>query len=239
MVLCILLALSICCISGSQANGGFIGASGADPGEAAAGNYGETSITYSSSGPYTSGWTGSAANPYSFKAYNPRSQTAGTTNNGQAAYSPVPQTPSAATGNAAAYTFPAPSESEKNSLQQYNILTGAPSEVLYKQAMLPWTTFVSSFPKDAPMLWVNTYAGWQWYSTCPLGGWLQEIMFIPKTGTLKLYETYPDRTVRYYNYGYSTPGYHYIWFNGDTPGRHSQFITVDDMPSNAVDLDAF
>lgn len=105
--------------------------------------------------------------------------------------------------------------------------------------MLSWNTFVSSFPKDTPMYWVNTQGGWQWSSTCTIGGWAQQIMFIPDNGKLRVYETYPDKSVRYYDYGYTTPGYHYIWFNGDTPGKHSQFITVDDMPSNAVEIDVF
>jgi len=62
-------------------------------------------------------------------------------------------------------------------------------------------------------------------------------MFIPQTGSLGVYEVYPDRNTKYYDYGYATPGYHYIWFNGDTPGRHTLFITVDKIPSNAVAFD--
>jgi len=103
--------------------------------------------------------------------------------------------------------------------------------------MQPWGTFVSIFPKNMAMLWVNTQVGWQWYATCPLGGWAQMIMFVPQTGSLGLYEVYPDRTVKYYDYGYATPGYHYIWFNGDTPGRHTLFITVEKIPSNSVAFD--
>ena len=107
----------------------------------------------------------------------------------------------------------------------------------YNQVMQPWGTFVSIFPKNMAMLWVNTQVGWQWYATCPLGGWAQMIMFVPQTGSLGLYEVYPDRTVKYYDYGYATPGYHYIWFNGDTPGRHTLFITVEKIPSNSVAFD--
>lgn len=141
------------------------------------------------------------------------------------------------TTNAAALTYQAPQSSDQQTLLAYNTLANQPNSVFFNQVMQPWQTFVASFPKNMPAFWVNTQAGWQWYATCPLGGWAQEIMFIPQTGTLGAYEIYPDRTTKFYSYGYATPGYHYIWFNGDTPGRHMSIITVDNIPSNAVAID--
>lgn len=238
-MICAFIILSICISYDSYATDYSYG-SGADTGEAASGNYGEMSVTYSSSSPGDYGsWTGTTGKPYSFTTYPPNSQTTKNTNAGQTAYTPTSQPQANAAGSSAPLTFSAPPESEKRTLQSYNLLNGAPKAVLYNNLMLPWSTFVASFPKNVPMLWINTNDGWQWYSTCPLGSWLQQLMFIPNAGKLRLYETYPDKTVRYYDYGYATSGYHYIWFNGDTAGRHSQFITVDDMPSNAVDLDVF
>jgi len=139
--------------------------------------------------------------------------------------------------SSAAQVFPSPPSNTQQTLLAYNILQYQPAAVFYNQQMLPWMTFIPLFPKNMPMLWVNTQPGWQWYATCPLGGWAQMIMFVPQTASLGLYEVYPDRTVRYHDYGYATPGYHYIWFNGDTPGRHTLFITVDKIPSNSVAFD--
>lgn len=208
-----------------------------DIGETSSGQYGESSVTYSSDS-YTNGMSGGYSSyqgvpnqqsPYSFKTNLQGSQK-------QVAQAQLVTT-QPSTINAAAQTFQAPQSSDQQSLLAYNILSNQPSYVFYSQAMQPWQTFVSIFPKNMPMLWVNTQAGWQWYATCPLGGWAQDIMFIPRTGTLGVYEVYPDRNTKYHDYGYATPGYHYIWFNGDTPGRHTLIVTVDKIPSNAVAFD--
>jgi hypothetical protein len=209
---------------------------GVDPGEAAAGSYGEISVTYSST-PYIGTSYGSYAgsNGSSFNAY-PKESSANSQTTSASATQPAATAP---ISGAEAYVFPEPPDSEKDALLNYNVLTGAPSLVYYHQIMMDWRTFVSSFPKNAPMLWINTQGGWQWYSTCPLGGWLQEVIFIHEKGNLRMYESYPDQTVVYYDFGIAAPGYHYLWFNGDTPGRRSQLITVNDMPSNALVLDVF
>lgn len=193
-----------------------------DAGEASSGGYGETSITYSSSG-----YSSDQGSGYPFNTV-PRQTTTTVAQ---------PQTIQPGTTSPAAQIFQAPEAAGQQEALTYNILANQPVAVFYAQAIQPWQTFVSIFPKNMPMLWANTQAGWQWYATCPLGGWAQEIMFIPQTGSLGVYEVYPDRNTKYYDYGYATPGYHYIWFNGDTPGRHTLFITVDKIPSNAVAFD--
>ncbi|MFZ2472625.1 MAG: hypothetical protein WAW52_11885 [Methanothrix sp.] len=193
-----------------------------DAGEASSGSYGETSITYSSSGYYDDQGSSDTFNTVPRKTTTQVAQT---------------QTIQPSTTSPAAQTFQAPQATGQQEALIYNILANQPVAVFYAQAVQPWQTFVSIFPKNMPMLWVNTQAGWQWYATCPLGGWAQEIMFIPQTASLGVYEVYPDRNTKYYDYGYATPGYHYIWFNGDMPGRHTLFITVDKIPSNAVAFD--
>jgi hypothetical protein len=209
-------------------------AGGPDPGEAAAGGYGEISMTYSST-PYMGTPYGSysGSNGSSFNVY-PKGSSANSKTTSSSATQPAATAPAS---SAEAYVFSEPTESEKDVLLKYTAPNEENSLVYYHNIMLDWRTFVSSFPEDRPMFWVNTKGGWQWYSTCPLGGWLKEIMFIPKSGKLRMYETYPNQTVYYYDYGYATPGYHYIWFNGDTPGKHTQFITVDHIPSNVLFFD--
>ena len=218
-----------------------------DAGEASSGSYGETSITYSSSNPIY-GASSSDVGEASSGSYGETSTTYTSGQGSGYSFNTLPRktktkvaqpqtTIQSGTTSPAAQTFQAPQDSDQRNALTYNILANQPVAVFYAQAIQPWQTFVSAFPKNMPMLWVNTQAGWQWYATCPLGGWAQEIMFIPQTGSLGVYEVYPDRTTKYYDYGYATPGYHYIWFNGDTPGRHTLFITVDKIPSNAVAFD--
>jgi hypothetical protein len=202
-----------------------VGAANPDAGEASSGSYGETSITYTSSGGYPIYQGASTQKPPYGSSTVPQATVAS------------PQPTQTGMTNSAAQVFQAPPSTDRQTVLAYNILQYQPVSVFYSQAMQPWMTFISIFPKNMPMLWVNTQVGWQWYATCPLGGWAQMIMFVPQTGSLGLYEVYPDRTVKYYDYGYSTPGYHYIWFNGDTPGRHALFITVDRIPSNSVAFD--
>jgi hypothetical protein len=205
-----------------------------DPGEAASGGYGEISVTYSST-PYMGPSYGSYAglNGSSFNTHTKELSA----NNNTASASATPPAATAPTSSAEAYVFSEPAEPEKDVLLNYTVPNEEQSLVYYHNIMLDWRTFVSSFPQNIPMFWVKTQGGWQCYSMCPLGGWLKEIMFIPDSGRLRMYETYPNQTVFYYDFGYATPGYHYIWFNGDTPGRHVQMITVDHMPSNVLIFD--
>jgi hypothetical protein len=90
-----------------------------------------------------------------------------------------------------------------------------------------------------PALWVASSVGWSWDATCPVGGWIQNLMYVPYTGTMKLYEFYPDGSIKLYSYGFTTPGYKYIWFYADTPGRHLTLFTIFDKPSNYITIDVF
>ena len=135
------------------------------------------------------------------------------------------------------YTTVAPPVSEQSALISYNVATAPPAAVYYRGTYLPWSTFSVTFPKVSPTFWVSTYSGWSWYAVCPTYGWVRELMYIPRTGTLKVYEIYPTGQTKMYNYGWATNGYKYIWFYGDTPGRHIAIFTVSDNPSNAVTVD--
>lgn len=228
-IIFIISCIAVPSVQGQMYEGQIMYATSPDVGEVSSGNYGETSITYSSYSGTSGGYSSYPGTPqhtsFSTQPANTQPQTVQQTATQQGMTSTLAQ------------TFQAPQPSDQRTLLSYNILANQPASVFYNQVMLPWQTFVSTFPKNMPMFWINTQAGWQWYATCPLGGWAQEIMFIPQTGALGVYEVYPDRTTKFYDYGYATPGYHYIWFNGDTPGRHTCIVTVDRLPSNAVAFD--
>ena len=135
------------------------------------------------------------------------------------------------------YTTVAPPASEQRALISYNVATAPPAAVYYQGTYVPWSSFAVTFPKTNPTFWVSTYSGWSLYAVCPMHGWVRELMYIPRTGTLKVYEIYPSGQTKMYNYGWATTGYKYIWFYGDTPGRHIAIFTVSDNPSNAVTVD--
>jgi len=137
----------------------------------------------------------------------------------------------------ATYTTQAPPTSQQNVLLNYDVQAATPTAVYYSGTFMPWTSFSQAFPSNLPALWVTSSAGWSWYATCPTGGWIQNLMYVPYTGTMKLYEFYPDGTIKLYSYGFTSPGYKYIWFYADTPGRHVTLFTIYDKPSNYITID--
>jgi len=137
----------------------------------------------------------------------------------------------------ATYTTQAPPVTQQKVLLNYNVQTAPPTAVYYSGTFMPWTSFYQVFSAKSPALWVASSAGWSWYATCPVGGWIQNLMYVPNTGTMKLYEFYPDGSIKLYSYGFATPGYKYIWFYADTPGRHITLFTIFDKPSNYITID--
>jgi hypothetical protein len=154
-------------------------------------------------------------------------------------FAAYPGTPITGGAVNAIYSTIAPPAEQQNILLSYDVLTSPPSAVYYSGSFMPWQTFNTMFPADQPELWVNTASGWSWYATCPIGGWLQDLIYIPYTGDLKLYELYPDGSTEFYSYGWTGPGYKYIWFYADTPGRHITIVTITDRPSNYITVDVF
>ena len=137
----------------------------------------------------------------------------------------------------AVYSTQAPPVTQQNVLLTYDIQTTPPAAVYYSGSYLPWTSFYQVFPANSPALWIASSVGWSWYATCPVSGWMQELMFVPVTGTMKVYDLYPDGTTQYYSYGFASPGYKLRWFRASTPGRYMTMLTIADIPSNYVIID--
>ncbi len=142
--------------------------------------------------------------------------------------------PSTAT---AIYSINPPPASQQKILLPYDIQATPPEAVYYGGTFVPWATFHQTFPTSFPMLWVATSHGWSWYARCPLGSWIQNLMYVPATGPLKLYELYPDGSTKLHSYDWTEAGYKYIWFYADTPGRHQTLFTIHDYPSNYITID--
>lgn len=139
----------------------------------------------------------------------------------------------------ATYTTQAPPVTQQKVLLNYDVKATPPTAVYYSGTFMPWPSFSQVFPANSPALWVASSAGWSWAANCPTGGWIQNLMYVPYTGTMKLYEFYPDGSIKLYSYGFATPGYKYIWFYADTPGRHITLFTIYDKPSNYITIDVY
>ncbi len=109
--------------------------------------------------------------------------------------------------------------------------------VYYEGLYYSWDDFIEAFSGKEPFFWIESTLGWSWYASMPSGSWTRKLMYLPKGGSLKLYETYPDGKTRTYDFGWTRRGYKYIWFNGDLPGEHISVFTINDVPSNAVSID--
>jgi hypothetical protein len=144
----------------------------------------------------------------------------------------------ASTGTVTAvYSTQAPPITQQNVLLTYDVQIAPPAAVYYSGSYLPWTSFYQVFPANSPALWIASSVGWSWYATGPVGGWMQELMYVPVTGTMKVYDLYPDGTTRYYSYGFASPGYKLRWFRADMPGRYMTMLTIADIPSNYIIID--
>jgi len=159
------------------------------------------------------------------------------TTTSMAAVSTSPVTTSDVGTVTAVYSTQAPPATQQNVLLTYDIQTAPPAAVYYSGSYLPWTSFYQVFPASSPALWISSNVGWSWYATCPVGAWMQELMYVPVTGNMKVYDLYPDGTTRYYSYGFATPGYKLRWFRADMPGRFITMLTIADIPSNYIIMD--
>ncbi|MBN1322730.1 MAG: hypothetical protein JW986_01845 [Methanotrichaceae archaeon] len=137
----------------------------------------------------------------------------------------------------AAYSMQAPMTSEQDKLLSYDQQPTGASQIYYQGSYQPWSRFSTSYPSSTPGMWVETNYGWSWYAHSPLGGWVRALLFLPRTGDVRLYEIYPSGITQSSSFGVIPSGYRYIWFYGDLPGTHMIVFAVNDLPSNAVMID--
>ncbi|HWQ18149.1 MAG TPA: hypothetical protein VN455_00095 [Methanotrichaceae archaeon] len=137
----------------------------------------------------------------------------------------------------AAYSAQAPPPAQQAALQPYAMSTASQSSYYYGGTYMPWSQFTSAFQGISPAFWMLSSQGWTWYAQIPLGGWVQELMYVPTEGQITAYEIYPSGMTQATSFEYASPGYQYIWFYADVPGRHVTIFTVDGVPSNAVMVD--
>lgn len=151
----------------------------------------------------------------------------------------APQTAAASAGTELAiYSDQAPSAADQGKLMSADLSATAPQYVYYNGDYLGWNQFSAMYP-DHPGLWVERAAGWSWYATLPLGGWTTELIYAPEMSPLTLYELYPEGYVMSYYLGQVNPGYYYVWFYADTPGRHRSVVGTNSGFSNMAVIDVY
>ena len=73
----------------------------------------------------------------------------------------------------------------------------------------------------------------------PLGGWSRELLYVPIASPISMYDIYPSGFVMRYNLGVVQPGYYYLWYYADTPGRHVDVFGTSSGYSNKVIVDVY
>jgi hypothetical protein len=139
----------------------------------------------------------------------------------------------------AAYTDQAPPTGQLGKVLPSDISASYPMYIYYDGSYLGWNDFSATFPTSQPGLWIERAAGWSWYATMPLGGFARELLYVPAPSPLTMYEIYPGGYVRSYDLGFTQPGYYYIWYYADSPGRHRSVLATNSGFSNMVVIDVY
>jgi hypothetical protein len=139
----------------------------------------------------------------------------------------------------AVYSDQAPPAQELGKVLPSDISANYPMYIYYDGSYLGWNDFSATFPTSQPGLWIERAAGWSWYATLPLGGFARELLYVPAPSPLTMYEIYPGGYVRSYDLGFTQPGYYYIWYYADSPGRHRSVLATNSGFSNMVVIDVY
>ena len=139
----------------------------------------------------------------------------------------------------ATYTEQAPPATDLGKLIPSTVLNDPPMYMYHNGDYLAWKDFSAIFPSSHPGLWIERAVSWTMYSTLPLGGWARELIYVPSASSIVMYEIYPSSFVKGYNLGFANPGYYYIWYYADTPGRHRSILATSSGYSNPVTVDVY
>jgi len=139
----------------------------------------------------------------------------------------------------AAYTNQAPSAADLDRVMPSSIMTNPPRYMYYNGKYLTWRDFSATFSGNQPGLWIERAVSWSLYATLPLGGWTQELLYVPTPTPLTMYEIYPGGFVMGYDLGFVQPGYYYVWYYADTLGRHKNLFATSTGYSNVVIIDVY
>jgi hypothetical protein len=139
----------------------------------------------------------------------------------------------------ATYTGQTPPGNQQGKLMPLDIMNSPPTYLYYGGSYVGLPDFTSIFPQGSAGLWIERSHGWSWYATLPQGAWARELLYVPTLSPVTIYEIYPAGYVMSYNFGYAQPGYYYIWFYADTPGRHRNVFATNGEYSNTVIIDVY
>jgi hypothetical protein len=152
----------------------------------------------------------------------------------------APQAISAVGGTEiAVYTEQAPPAADLKKLMPSAVLQSPPRYMYHNGDYLTWNDFSATFSGNSPGLWIERAVSWTLYATMPWGGWARELMYVPQASPVNMYEIYPGGYVMGYSLGLVQPGYYYIWYYADTPGRHLSLFSTNSGYSNVVIIDVY
>lgn len=170
-----------------------------------------------------------------FESLNP-----GVNDENSAVIASAPQLPAIESGtDVALHTTEAPPAADLMKLLPSSVSTNPPHYMYYNGKYINWMDFSAMFPGNQPGLWLERAVSWSFYGTLPLGGWAKELLIVPAATPVIMYEIYPGGFVMSYDLGYVQPGYYYLWYYADVPGRHYNIFATNSGYSNWVIVDVY
>jgi len=161
-------------------------------------------------------------------------------NVGALAGAEIPQMTATAAGTEQAFsTTQTPTNTELLTLLPFDAEASQSTHVFFKGSYLGWNGFEVQYPRASPGLWIERSVSWSWYATMPLGSWARELLYVPTASPISIFEIYPSGYVMKHDLGSVPPGYYYIWYYADTPGRHLSLFALSNSVSNAVTIDVY
>jgi len=152
----------------------------------------------------------------------------------------APQVPASGPGDAMAiYTSLEPSQADQMKLMPIDLSRNPLSFIYYKGRYQTWEKFSSAFPGTSPGLWIEGNEGWTWYASMPQDHWVRGLLYVPTASPLSMYEVRPGEFAKMFDLEPVQPGYYYLWYYADSPGRHLSLFAANKTNSNAVTIDVY
>jgi len=152
----------------------------------------------------------------------------------------VPEVPATIAGDElAVYSSLIPPSTDLMKLIPFDAQFNQPMYIYHRGGYMVWNGFNAIFQDSVPGLWIEGSSGWSWYVTMPVGSWARELMFVPTSSPISVYEIYPGGFVLKYDLGYVQPGFYYVWYSADAPGRHTCLLSVGGQFSNRAVVDVY
>lgn len=104
---------------------------------------------------------------------------------------------------------------------------------------MPWANFNQQFRGNYLLAWIEMANNiWDVKATAPQGTWVREFIYVPKSGNLTMNRSSGGSTINR-DYGYTMPGYRYVWFYVDKKGNYVSVFNLGGLQSNEITISVY